>query len=278
MSVVLINPKTKIMKSNPLLICLICLFCLLNYSCNTDDDLNVESIMDPIFDPEIDPITDPSTLEVVSDGKSCDQDFFLICETITVEDPVLLLESDFDYLIWPDKRVGDEIIYRNAQGEEFSIEITKQDHYLYEQRQYASCSLSIEHVSYICQQNEKIDIEFRTDFFDNKLNRFELYRVLPSVADQVLGDQVSMFTFGQERGVDNIFEYYHRIFIDTERSSLYYDFHDSIMLGGEEYKDVWDFGIFNTLVSLSPIGRLYYSRQEGIIGFEQDGKIWFEVE
>jgi len=255
------------MKSYPFVIYLISLICLLNFSCNNDDDLNP----DPVG---------PSELEVISDGKSCDDDDgFLVCETITVEDPVQLLDSDFEYLIWPNKEVGEQIIYRNALGEEFSIEITKKDHFLYEQRQYSPCAGgSIEHVSYICQQNEKLVTEFRTDFFDNKLNRFELFRSIQTVSNQVLSDTISTFTLGQERGVDNIFEFFHRIAIGTERSTINYDFEESILLEREEFKDVWDFGLFRENILAEPRVHLYYSKEEGIIGFKEDGKIWFEVE
>jgi len=215
-------------------------------------------------------------LETISDNKSCSEDnLFLVCEVVEATDLIAFEKEDFDWIPMLCNDIGQKIEYKNPSGETFDLTISHKDHYINKERTYASCDISIEHASYICQRNETALIEFKTPFFGQNLTRFKLFKQISEVKDGVLGKPKLYFTLGQPRFGTNVYNFLHRVEVEAKREHKSQLFPESKMLNGKEYNDVYEFLIRETFHS-DPHLRIYVNKTEGILGFNKDNQVWLK--
>lgn len=221
--------------------------------------------------------SDLSDLEIQTDGKNCElEEVVNTCEKITVEEPVAFKEEDFDFLIWQDKGVGDEVIYRNAQGEEFAILISLKNRYLYDHVRQVYCNETIEQNSIVCQKSEKIDIEFSSEFFNNALLRFELETEIISLRDGILGEPQTSMYLSQKLDPVNTYVFSYHFIVDYVISPLDAFYKESITLNEQTFENVLDIEVEDS-PSSGTILNIYYNKADGLIGFRKDGKVWLRV-
>ncbi len=215
-----------------------------------------------------------NNLETIDDNEDCgDVEFFLVCESVIVEEINYLTAEDFAWIPSLCKDKGESIEFRNSLNESFSITIVDKGNYINKRRVNTFCNLSMEHGSYICQSNESAFIEFSSSIFGNNITRFELYNVMSEVQDGVVSDPQLHFTLEQPRFNTLVHNFYYPVPIGNESETRSKTFHDELTLNGFEFESVYEMKIRETFWA-EPHMSVFINHGDGILGFKKDNKFW----
>ena len=235
--------------------------------CCSDDEVMTVIALTPVCEQE--------TLEVISNGNSCDSvNNPFVCEVITIEERQFIDEHAYEWS--PDIcefGLGDQIIFKNGSLTT-SWDVVDQGHHIAQERINIACNDFYEHSAYICQENEVIYASFLNDLLGPDTLTLELRTMTLTYKDQRPGEKRNIINLYQDRTNSNIRNFWLRHFVgDGYYEQIWQTSHQTITLGGTEYKDVIEYS-FGDHIHSEPDFRYYLQKGVGILGFEVEKRLW----